>query len=310
MCVKLLLLVAVIGPGQLPIRTWCNTSHGLKLPGNLVAADKSRIVIQHESGYLITIPRTMLPAADVEYLRQREVPKNPPREPWFGMLPVTLTAEVGQIIEKHLGEKPRPKKGVVLKDVIDGSPAAKSGLQPLDIVTVLDGKLVSAAPEFAKMLDQHKPGDTVRLTAWRYVRRRWRSATIAVTAGSRPTWDARNSPLIVAAGITKDILDNPKLLIKVQNLSPFPVVAFKMTTRSFNRFNEPVSAIFGDEKDRLIAQSTIEPGETSDFAYTMYLREAVGKVELKLDAVRFEHGGEWQPQPNAKPIAVAELIED
>jgi serine protease Do len=59
------------------------------------------------------------------------------------------------------------KEGVIVTGVEDGSPAAKAGLRDGDIITQIDGTPVTQGADLRKVMRQHKPGDTVRLTVLR-----------------------------------------------------------------------------------------------------------------------------------------------
>lgn len=54
-----------------------------------------------------------------------------------------------------------PPSGVRFADIRDGSPAAKAGLKPGDIMTEFDGKPIGNLYDFTYALRDHKPGDTV-----------------------------------------------------------------------------------------------------------------------------------------------------
>jgi len=69
-------------------------------------------------------------------------------------------------------------KGVVLTQVVPGSPAAKAGLQPFrrgtrgeiiggDIITAVDGDTVGDLDDVLTLLEGRQVGDTVTLTLWR-----------------------------------------------------------------------------------------------------------------------------------------------
>lgn len=56
------------------------------------------------------------------------------------------------------------KNGVVIGTIEQGSPAAKSGLQPNDVIIQVDGENVKNPAHFKYMLYNHNIGDTVKLT--------------------------------------------------------------------------------------------------------------------------------------------------
>jgi putative serine protease PepD len=66
--------------------------------------------------------------------------------------------------------------------VTSGSPAAKAGLQPGDLITAINGKAVSSTDQFIATLDTYSPGDIVTLT----VKRGGKTLSIKVTLGTRP----------------------------------------------------------------------------------------------------------------------------
>ncbi|RMG39734.1 MAG: PDZ domain-containing protein [Candidatus Dadabacteria bacterium] len=79
-------------------------------------------------------------------------------------------------------------KGVLIVDVLKGSPAAKAGLKPTvqnvfgeivlgDIIVALNGKPINNTNDLYRILDNLKVGDTVRLTVERDGRRR----TVTIT---------------------------------------------------------------------------------------------------------------------------------
>jgi putative serine protease PepD len=66
--------------------------------------------------------------------------------------------------------------------VVSGSPAAKAGLQPGDLITAINGKSVTSTDQFIATLDNYQPGNVVTLT----VKRGGKTLQIKVTLGVRP----------------------------------------------------------------------------------------------------------------------------
>lgn len=79
----------------------------------------------------------------------------------FGMSLRALTPEV----RRQLGIT--DSKGAFVSDVTPGSPAARAGLRPGDVVTELQGEPIGSPTELAKALDEIPSGQVVRLTVER-----------------------------------------------------------------------------------------------------------------------------------------------
>jgi putative serine protease PepD len=70
-----------------------------------------------------------------------------------------------------------------------GSPAAKAGLRPGDLVTAVDGQTISSVNQFIATIANYSPGDTVTLT----VKRSGSTTTVKVTLGTQPKTAASGS---------------------------------------------------------------------------------------------------------------------
>jgi S1-C subfamily serine protease len=73
-------------------------------------------------------------------------------------------------------------QGVILAQVVAGSPAAQAGLQPNDVITAVDNQPLKEDSDLGKFLNAHKPGDPVTLT----VVRGNRTMSVKVTLGTMP----------------------------------------------------------------------------------------------------------------------------
>ncbi|ACO74207.1 DegQ family serine endoprotease [Laribacter hongkongensis] len=69
--------------------------------------------------------------------------------------------------------------GALVVRVEPGSPAAKAGLQPGDIILNLDGRKVQSSTDLPMMVGQMKPGTTVKLGVWRKGKEVTLDATLA-----------------------------------------------------------------------------------------------------------------------------------
>jgi len=66
--------------------------------------------------------------------------------------------------------------------VVPGSPAARAGLQPGDLVTAINGKKISSTEQFIATVDSYSPGDTITFT----IERGGKTQDVKVTLGTRP----------------------------------------------------------------------------------------------------------------------------
>ena len=98
----------------------------------------------------------------------------------------------GRATHAYLGIEPAPVSrevaaqlgldqaaGVLVMEVGDGTPAARAGLQPGDVIVRLDDKPIDTVEDLFGELRQHRPGDRVTLTLIRDGREQQITATLA-----------------------------------------------------------------------------------------------------------------------------------
>lgn len=78
--------------------------------------------------------------------------------------------------------------GALVREVIEGTPAAAAGLRVGDIITAVDNAPVDANHRLVDVLRQYRPGDRVTLTIQRNMRR---TLSVSVTLGQHPDDPAR-----------------------------------------------------------------------------------------------------------------------
>ncbi len=74
------------------------------------------------------------------------------------------------------------QQGVLVQQVVSGSPAAKAGLQRGDVITRVDGTPIKDEATLPKTIQKHRPGDSVQLTVVRDNQER----NVSVTLAERP----------------------------------------------------------------------------------------------------------------------------
>jgi Lon-like protease len=66
---------------------------------------------------------------------------------------------------RYLGYKVIARStGALIDQVLPGSPAAKAGLKPTEVVVAVDGSPVRKTSDLRRLISRHRPGDTIRLT--------------------------------------------------------------------------------------------------------------------------------------------------
>ncbi len=101
----------------------------------------------------------------------------------------------GRVVHPYLGVRYEPlnpavaaqlgikqTQGVLVGQVVPGSPADQAGLQENDVITAIDGQPLKEESDLAMMLNRHKPGDTVTLN----ILRGDQEASVQVTLGEVP----------------------------------------------------------------------------------------------------------------------------
>lgn len=90
-------------------------------------------------------------------------------------------------------------QGVIIRDLIEDSPASNSDLRQGDVITAVDGEPVEGAREFTEAIAARQPGETVTLTVLRPDADEEAEIEIEVQLGERPD-DATKGFLGVSVG--------------------------------------------------------------------------------------------------------------
>jgi len=102
-----------------------------------------------------------VPAAVVRYVYEQLRTRGSVRQSLVGVHVQTVTPALAQGLGLSRGY------GVMISDVLPGSPAEEAGLRPRDIITAVDGASLSALPYYAAMMYLHDPAVPVAVTALR-----------------------------------------------------------------------------------------------------------------------------------------------
>jgi S1-C subfamily serine protease len=117
-----------------------------------------------------------IPAATVVDVADQLLATGTARHAYVGIVPATLTPQIQQKLGVDVA------RGVVVREVAAGSPAAAAGILPGDIITAVNGEQTPTAEKFIALIRATKPGDRVELT----VVRGTTTTQIPITVVDRP----------------------------------------------------------------------------------------------------------------------------
>lgn len=119
-----------------------------------------------------------IPSATVVDVVEQLLRSGSVRSPFVGIRPGRITEQVAGQLGLQRTE------GVLVLDVVDGSPAEDAGLAPGDVVTGLDGTAVRTVEDFLGALRRLRPGQTVPLVRLRDGREETVQVTLSETTRS------------------------------------------------------------------------------------------------------------------------------
>jgi S1-C subfamily serine protease len=115
---------------------------------------------------------------------------------WLGVQIQPVTAEIAN----SLGMKGHD--GALVVEPLEGSPAAKAGILPGDVITAVNGTAVKDASDLSKMIGGMTPGASSKLTVWRKGEEKTISLTLGATPKSRNTRTGDMKPRPAGADIS------------------------------------------------------------------------------------------------------------
>ncbi len=111
----------------------------------------------YNQGYGFAIPINLVRKMAEDLIAYGKV-----KRPWLG---IQMKSEIDETDAHALGmSKPA---GVLVQDVMSGTPAEKAGIKAGDVILSVDGKDVNAANEIQTIIAEHKPGDVVSVKIYR-----------------------------------------------------------------------------------------------------------------------------------------------
>ena len=115
---------------------------------------------------------------------------------WMGIAVSTLSDD-----NEALDIIQQPKEGALVKEIGADTPADKAGLQPMDVVTAINGKVVKTSAELQQLIQSHHPGEIVRLEIWRKGEKREIKVTLQEMPGKLETTHATSNAPVEKLGL-------------------------------------------------------------------------------------------------------------
>ncbi|MDG2990252.1 trypsin-like peptidase domain-containing protein [Candidatus Synechococcus calcipolaris G9] len=109
--------------------------------------------------------------------------------PFLGIRMANLTPEVRQRLNSNPNNTLRIQEdsGVLIFQIVPNSPAARSGLQPGDVIKKIDGREIAKAEQVQQMVENTNVGDTMQLE----IRRSGQTLSVGVQPGPLPAQASR-----------------------------------------------------------------------------------------------------------------------
>jgi len=95
---------------------------------------------------------------------------------WLGVYIQDITRDIREAMDLKSG------RGILIRDVVEDSPADVAGIEQEDVIIEFNGKKVRDTSRFTSMVRSASPGDEVTLT----IIRDGKEKTITITLGNRP----------------------------------------------------------------------------------------------------------------------------
>ncbi len=110
--------------------------------------------------------------------------------PYVGIRMVTLTPEIRERLQQEFAKRNielTADSGVVIVEIMEGSPASQANLRPGDVIKKINGETVTKSEQVQKLVEQQNVGDEVSMV----IERAGETREITLTLGSLPTEQIR-----------------------------------------------------------------------------------------------------------------------
>jgi serine protease Do len=101
-----------------------------------------------------------IPASVATSVADQIIERGEAVHPYLGVSLASLTPQIAERFGLPV------EAGALVVSVAPGSPAARAGIEPRDVITRLEGQRISDAGDLIATLRDYRPGETVRLTVF------------------------------------------------------------------------------------------------------------------------------------------------
>jgi hypothetical protein len=104
----------------------------------------------------------------------------------------------------------------------------------------------------------------------------------------------KHRPLsIEALGLNPNVINLPQLVVVTKNNTTTPVEAYTVSAECFNKFDEPVNDLAGNNVFAGISQTRIPAGQQDKGSWQMSLHRNTAYARVWITRVKFADGNEW-----------------
>lgn len=128
----------------------------VNINGRVIGINTAKIKIPGVEGMGFAIPSNTVKQITADLIEKGRVVR-----PWIGVSIRTLTPLNAQRLELGVDY------GVLVMEVVTGSPAARAGIKPMDVIVAIEGKKIVNSAELQHTLYQFDIGQKIKITVFR-----------------------------------------------------------------------------------------------------------------------------------------------
>ncbi len=128
----------------------------VNINGRVIGINTAKIKISGVEGMGFAIPSNTVKQITADLIEKGRVVR-----PWIGVSIGTLTPLDAQRLELGVDY------GVLVMEVVTGSPAARAGIKPMDVIVAIEGKKIVNSAELQHTLYQFNIGQKIKITVFR-----------------------------------------------------------------------------------------------------------------------------------------------